>query len=48
MGILTGHRALVTGSTQGVGLAIAKALVEAGSSVVLHGLKRDAAAARRR
>ncbi|MEY2726787.1 MAG: hypothetical protein RLZZ458_2654 [Planctomycetota bacterium] len=44
MGILSGHRAFVTGSTQGVGLAIAEALSAAGAGIILHGLKRDAAA----
>ena len=44
MGILSGHRAFVTGSTQGVGLAIAEALSAADASVILHGLKRDATA----
>ncbi len=38
---LTGKRALVTGSGQGIGLALATALAEAGSAVVLNG--RDAA-----
>lgn len=41
--------AVVTGSTQGLGLAIARALGAAGSHVVLHGLAQEAevAAARR-
>ncbi|MDR3429977.1 MULTISPECIES: SDR family NAD(P)-dependent oxidoreductase [Silvimonas] len=38
---LTGKTALVTGSSSGIGLAIARGLAEAGASVVLHG--RDAA-----
>ncbi len=33
---LHGKRALVTGSTQGIGYAIAKALAEAGASVYVH------------
>lgn len=37
---LAGKRALVTGSSQGIGLALAKGLAEAGASVVLNG--RDA------
>lgn len=36
---LEGHRALVTGSSQGIGLAIGQALHEAGASVVHHGLQ---------
>jgi gluconate 5-dehydrogenase len=38
---LTGRRALVTGSSQGLGLAIARGLAEAGAVVVLNG--RDTA-----
>ena len=38
---LTGRRALVTGSTQGIGLALARGLAQAGATVVLNG--RDAA-----
>ncbi|WP_448951684.1 glucose 1-dehydrogenase [Labrys neptuniae] len=44
---LTGRIALVTGSSQGIGLAIAKGLAEAGATVVLNGrdqAKLDAAA----
>jgi gluconate 5-dehydrogenase len=37
---LTGKRALVTGSSQGIGLALAKGLSAAGASIVLNG--RDA------
>ncbi|NMA99867.1 MAG: SDR family NAD(P)-dependent oxidoreductase, partial [Phyllobacteriaceae bacterium] len=33
---LTGKRALVTGSSRGLGFAMAKALAEAGASVVLN------------
>lgn len=35
---LDGRRALITGSTQGIGLALARAFVHAGASVCLHGL----------
>jgi 3-hydroxybutyrate dehydrogenase len=35
---LSGRRALVTGSVQGIGLAIARELARAGAQVVLHGL----------
>ena len=38
---LKGRRALVTGSSQGIGLALARGLAEAGADVVLNG--RDAA-----
>lgn len=34
---LTGRRALVTGSTQGLGLSLARGLVQAGASVVING-----------
>ena len=37
---LKGRRALVTGSSQGIGLAIARGLAESGASVILNG--RDA------
>jgi gluconate 5-dehydrogenase len=37
---LTGRRALITGSSQGIGLALAKGLAAAGAEVVLNG--RDA------
>lgn len=39
---LTGRRALVTGSSRGLGFAMAKALAQAGASVVLNG--RDSVA----
>lgn len=44
MSSLLGRSAFVTGSTQGVGLAIASALFRAGARVLLHGLRDDAAA----
>ena len=34
---LTGKRALITGSSQGIGLSLAKGLAEAGAQVVLNG-----------
>ncbi|MFO1486068.1 MAG: SDR family oxidoreductase [Verrucomicrobiaceae bacterium] len=36
---LDGHAALVTGSSQGIGLAMGKSLQEAGARVVFHGLQ---------
>lgn len=42
---LAGHAAFVTGSTQGVGAAIAEALARAGADVCLHGLQEDERAA---
>jgi gluconate 5-dehydrogenase len=42
---LSGRRALVTGSSRGIGLAIAEALATAGAAVVLHGRDRAALAA---
>lgn len=38
MGSLTGKRAFITGSFQGIGLGIAKALAVEGADIVLHGL----------
>src|SRR5882724_4674824 len=46
---LTGKRALVTGSSQGIGFALAQGLAEHGAEIVLNGrdaAKLDAAAAR--
>jgi len=40
--MLKGRRALVTGSVQGIGLAIAQALGRQGCAVVLHGLATPA------
>lgn len=37
--MLNGHTALITGSTQGIGLAIAQALARAGAHIVLHGIE---------
>ena len=38
---LTGSRALITGSGQGIGLALAKGLAEAGAAIVLNGRGRE-------
>ena len=46
---LTGKRALVTGSSQGIGFALAQGLAEHGAEIVLNGrdeAKLDAAAAK--
>src|SRR6478609_11014465 len=42
---LSGRRALVTGSSQGIGLALARGLAEAGADVVLNGRDREKLAA---
>lgn len=42
---LTGRLALVTGSTGGIGLAVAEALAAAGAGLLLHGLATPAEAA---
>lgn len=42
---LTGRRALVTGSSQGIGLALAQGLAAAGAAVVLNGRDPDRCAA---
>ena len=38
---LSGRRALVTGSSQGIGLALAQGLAQAGAQVILNGRNRD-------
>jgi 3-hydroxybutyrate dehydrogenase len=43
-GTLEGRTALVTGSVQGIGLAIARALASAGASLAVHGLADPAQA----
>lgn len=45
MGLVEGRAALVTGAAQGIGLAIARMLVEHGASVVIADLDADAARA---
>lgn len=42
---LTGRRALVTGASQGIGLALAQGLAEAGAQVVINGRDRSRAEA---
>ena len=39
---LTGRRALVTGSSRGIGLGLAEALAGAGASIILNGRNREA------
>jgi NAD(P)-dependent dehydrogenase (short-subunit alcohol dehydrogenase family) len=39
---LSGKTAVVTGSAEGIGFAIAKGLAEAGAAVVLNGRKHEA------
>ncbi len=38
---LTGRRALITGSSQGIGLALAQGLLEAGADIILNGRNAD-------
>jgi gluconate 5-dehydrogenase len=38
---LTGKRALVTGATHGIGMAIAKGLAEAGAKIIINDLMQD-------
>ena len=40
---LSGRSALVTGSTRGLGLAMARALAEAGARVVVNGRSEESA-----
>ena len=40
---LNGRRALVTGSSSGIGEAIARMLAQAGAAVVIHGRNRERA-----
>ena len=40
---LAGRSALVTGSSRGIGLALARGLLEAGARVVVHGRDADTA-----
>ena len=42
---LTGRRALVTGSSQGIGLALARGLAEAGAEILLNGRDKSKLAA---
>jgi gluconate 5-dehydrogenase len=42
---LTGRRAMVTGASQGIGLALAQGLAEAGAQVVINGRDAERAAA---
>ncbi len=38
---LVGRTALITGSVQGIGLAVATALAEAGARIAVHGIATD-------
>jgi gluconate 5-dehydrogenase len=39
---LTGHTALITGSTRGIGLALARGLADAGATVIVNSRQREA------
>ena len=45
---LTGKNALVTGGTRGIGMMMARGLLQAGARVVISSRKADACAIRRR
>ena len=38
---LTGQRALVTGSSRGIGFELARGLASAGAEIIVNGLDRD-------
>jgi gluconate 5-dehydrogenase len=42
---LSGKTALITGSSQGIGLGLAKGLIDAGANVVINGRDREKLAA---
>ena len=43
---LSGKRALITGSFQGIGLGIATSLAAEGAAIILHGLADEATIAK--